>query len=390
MNILIRAVALLALLCYPAYSHERSSSDDGGFSISFGSISYKELGELNGGVLTIKDRVNLQNKQCVIPEGITLCFKGGLIQNGTLVGNMTKLKTCGVCFNRVKILGTWNVPCIKSSFFYDLSYENALKDVVALSNPNIKNRISIDEGNYLVAAYKNADICIPINSNTEFILNGTINLLPNEYTNYYIIQATGSNIKIKGKGTIVGDKFSHTGKTGEWGMGINLHQAHHVSISDLTIKDCWGDCIYVGGNSSDVTITNCHLDNGRRQGISITSANGVKIKDCTITNVYGTAPEYAIDVEPNKGETTDNIIINDVTVNNCRGGFLAYGKAPKAKIGDIEIKRCSISGTRKTPIELSRCASAKVEKCTITDWNQKKAIHHEEIGVAKIKKIIVK
>lgn len=342
-------------------------------------VSCRVLGQPNGGVITLKDTIDLENRKCILPERTMLVIKNGLIKNGTLVGNRTKLKSRSACFERVRILGSWNVPEISSALFRDLSYDNALKDVVALADSMVKNKIIIERGNYQVTAYQNGEVCIPLLSNTDFVLNGTIKLTSNDHRNYYIIQAKGSNITIKGNGTIAGDKHTHTGDSGEWGMGINLNHAHNVLIKGVTIKDCWGDCIYVGSESSDVRIENCLLDNGRRQGISITSADGVIIRNCTITNVGGTAPEYAIDVEPNKGEIVDNVQINNLTIARCRGGILAWGKAPGARIGSIEIKSCDISGTSKMPISIIKCSFAKVEKCITRGFSWKEDINIVEV-----------
>lgn len=348
-------------------------------------VSNRILGDPKKGVYVINDTIDLGNRKCTVPDGVVLHFKGGAIKNGTLEGNKTKLKCTQGCFHRVRILGSWDIGTIKSSYFSDLSYDNALKDVVALSDSTVKNKIIIDKGEYYVTAYKNGDICIPVYSNTELVLNGTIRLTPNGYTNYYIIQAEGENIIIKGKGTVIGDKHTHTGQKGEWGMGINLSRAHHVTINGLTVKDCWGDCIYVGGESSDVRIENCLLDHGRRQGISITSADGVTIKNCTITNVGGTAPEYAIDVEPNKDETIDNVSIRNVKVSGCRGGILAWGGAPNAHIGNLEIRDCTISKTSKLPISIIKCTSAKVENCITKGFSWKKDINVVETGTVVLK-----
>lgn len=353
--------------------------------VAVDTVSNRILGDPKKGVYVINDTIDLGNRKCTVPDGVVLHFKGGAIKNGTLEGNKTKLKCTQGCFHRVRILGSWDIGTIKSSYFSDLSYDNALKDVVALSDSTVKNKIIIDKGEYYVTAYKNGDICIPVYSNTELVLNGTIRLTPNGYTNYCIIQAEGKNIIIKGKGTIVGDKHTHTGQKGEWGMGINLDRAHHVTINGLTVKDCWGDCIYVGGESSDVRIENCLLDHGRRQGISITSADGVTIKNCTITNVGGTAPEYAIDVEPNKDETIDNVSIRNVKVSGCRGGILAWGGAPNAHIGNLEIRDCTISKTSKLPISIIKCTSAKVENCITKGFSWKKDINVVETGTVVLK-----
>lgn len=373
-------VSLLCFLCSCKQAHSGVQARP--LPIAIDTISYKELGQLRGGCLTVRDTIDFDNRRCNLPDGLTLNFKGGILKNGTLVGSNTRLKSKGVCLDRVRILGSWNVPVITTALFRDLSYDNALKDVVALSDSTIKNKIIIEPGDYIVTAYKNGDICIPINGNTDFILKGTIRLTPNDYRNYYIVQAQGKHITIRGNGTIIGDKHTHTGDSGEWGMGINLDHAHHVLIKGLTVKECWGDCIYVGSESTDVRIEDCLLDHGRRQGISITSADGVRIKNCTITNVGGTAPEYGIDVEPNKGETVDNVTIEEVKVKDCRGGFLVYGKAPNAHVGKVVINNCCIEGARKIPISIIKCLSARVEKCVTRGFSWREDINMVEVGSA--------
>lgn len=348
-------------------------------------VSFDVIGDKDFGVVVIKDTIDLKNRLCIIPSGITLSFKGGIIKNGALVGNMTKLKSSQPCFDCVRILGTWNVPIVKSTYFRDLSYDNALKDVVAMANPKVKNTVIIDEGVYHVTAMENSDACIPLCSNTDVILYGKIILTPNAYTNYYIIKIQGDNINLRGNATLEGDKHTHLGKVGEWGMGINIDHSNNVTVSGLTIKDCWGDCIYVGGKSGDVSIEKCSLDHGRRQGISITSAKRVTIKDCSISNVAGTLPEYAIDIEPNKGNNIDKVVIANVTVSNCKGGFCAYGTAKESRIGRIVIKGCYVSSQEKMTIAMEECEDVLIEKNTLIRKNDHRVMACEHIG-----KIIIK
>ncbi len=380
--------SLLLLLCSCNHAHLGVKAQP--LPVAIDTVSHVVLGKLKKGDLTIKDTIDLENRKCVLPKGITLNFKGGLVKNGTLEGNNTKLRSSGVCFDRVRILGTWNVPVIKSSLFGDLTYDNALKDVVALASSSVNNRVYIEKGIYQVSAYYNDDVCIPIGDYTELILDGDVWLTPNDYRNSNIIRVTGNNIKIRGKGTISGDKHTHKGNSGEWGMGIDVEDGHDVLIYGLTIKNCWGDCIYVGSKSTDVKIQKCKLDHGRRQGISITSANGVKIKNCIITNVGGTNPEYAIDVEPNKGEMVDNVVIESVKVDKCKGGFLVYGKAINAKVGKVTIKKSSLTNIPKMPISLQKCDTAIVDNIIIEGCKRENPIHRENITTSKIRRLTIK
>jgi hypothetical protein len=357
----IKCIYIAVLLLIISSCRGKAVVKAGDHPIAVGSVSAEVLGKIERDAIIVSDTVDLKNRVCYIPQGITLVFNKGIIKNGTLIGNKTKIKNRSACFQHVRISGTWNVPVINTDLFTDLSYNNALKDVIALSSPKIKNKITIGNGNYYVTAYKDGEACLKINSNTELVVNGNILLIPNDLKKCHIINVSGNNIKISGNGMIKGDKHTHTGKSGEWGMGINLSKAHHIKLYGLNISDCWGDCIYVGNESTDIEICNCKLDNGRRQGISITSADTVYIKDCVISNVYGTAPEYAIDIEPNKGQTVSNVRIKGVTVNNCIGGIYLCGVASNAEIENVIIRHCKIIGVSKTPIMLQKCNNTLVE-----------------------------
>ena len=305
-----------------------------------------------------------------MPKDITLCAKGGMLRNGIVVGNGTKIQGKDKLFDKVIIKGSWNVPDISTKLFVDLKKENALRNVMALANPKVQNRIVIEKGIYKVDAKEEDSTCLSVGSNAELVINGTIQLAPNNLKSCNIIEVKGKNIKISGKGTLIGDKHTHTGKGGEWGMGIRLHHAIDVSVSGLTIKDCWGDCIYVGGQSKNVLIEKCKLDHGRRQGISVTKANGVKIIHCSITNVGGTAPQHAIDIEPNRPDSVDNILIEDVIVKDCEGGFLVTRGKPNegAKtpwIGSVTIRNCQVSSKSRRPISMKRCEEVRIEGCNL-------------------------
>ena len=347
----------------------------------------QELGTIRNKSIIISKDVDLHGATKYLPKDFILEFKGGRIKNGTLIGNQTKIKYSRKIFDHVNIRGTWNVPIISTSMFVNLSCENALKDVFALANNEIQNTITIENGRYLVSAQKNADFCLSVLGNTTLILNGTIKLKPNAFSRCDIIRVKGKNIKIKGNGSIIGDKHTHLGKTGEWGMGIRLKGAINATVSDLTIKDCWGDCIYVGGNSRNVIIERCCLDHGRRQGISVTKANGVTIRNCIIENVSGTNPQYAIDIEPNRQDSVDNILIENVIVKDCEGGFLVTRGTPNdgAKtpwIGNVTIRNCHVSCKSKRPVRIKRCEEVKIENCFLYAHKSRTVISVIETGKA--------
>ena len=340
-------------------------------------VPYTKLGKADNKTIVISKDVDLCGSVCIIPPEVTLHCQGGVIKNGIIIGQNTKIKQRGPVFNKVTIKGTWIVPSISTEMFVDLDYDNALKDVVALSNSNIHNRIIVDVGKYYVSVGKDAETCILLGSNTEFVLNGDIILAPNKYKSYYIIQAKGDNIYISGKGSIIGDKHTHTGNEGEWGMGVFLRGANYSSIKDITIKDCWGDCVYIGGNSKNVLIDNCIIDNGRRQGISIVKADSVTIRNCKISNVSGTNPQYEILLEPNPNCIVDHVAIENVEVKDCIGGIAStrLKNEQSRRIGLVQIRNCNVSGLKKNPLRMTGCESVFIENCIVNATNSHSAIY---------------
>lgn len=349
-------------------------------------IKPQEIGLKIGETMVISQDVDLQGKRCIIPPDVTLVFKGGKFKNGELYGQNTKIEYSDIVFDKVLLSGSWICPVIKSSMFADLSYSNSLKDVLALVNPNLQNKVIINEGKYILVALKPTDSCLPVLGNTELIINGTIELKPNEFGKYYMIHVMGDNVIIRGKGELIGDRPKHQGKDGQWGFGIYVNKAHHVKICDLSIRDCWGDCIYIGGKSTDVVINNCKLSYGRRQGISITSAGDVVIKNCHISKVAGTAPEYGIDVEPNQNDTVCYVKIRNVVIEDCVGGIMAYGNAEGAVISNVDIRNCTMFASKKIPLRFIGCQKAKAINCHLTGSANLESVLCKDVEKAIVKR----
>lgn len=241
----------------------------------------------------------------------------------------------------------------------------------------------IPQGNYLLRVKKMSGTCLIIGDNMELVIDGTLQLAPNDFKSCDVIRVVGRNVKIHGKGSIIGDRYEHTGNEGEWGMGIRLKGSDNVTISGFTIADCWGDCIYIGGGSKNTMISDCLLRGSRRQGISITRADSVTISHCRIADISGTNPQYAIDIEPNEGCVVDNVLIQNVSVTGCEGGFraIAYKKEKRnVRIGRVEIRNCSVMAKSRKTIQFVGCEQAVVSNCFIETRKGEKPIVTRKVG----------
>ena len=232
--------------------------------------------------------------------------------------------------------------------------------MIALTDSNVQNKVIIGKGDYLFSLNKSDQTGIIVGSNTKLIINGNLKLKRNDLRNYDIVRVTGTDISISGNGTIIGDLSTHIDNGGEWGMGIYLKGAIDVSISGISVKNCWGDCIYIGGNSQNVVVENCSLAYGRRQGVSITFGSNIKLRDLRISNVGGTNPQYGIDIEPNADGKVEDVFISNVSIEDCKGGILVYGGAKGAHVGKVVIEDCKIYNSSKVPINVKKCETVQI------------------------------
>lgn len=291
-------------------------------------ILYQNMINKSNTIYEIRYDFDLDGEELTIPEGCVLDFRGGNFSNGAIIGNMTHIiYEQKFIFDKIVISGSWNIPIINSYIFKDINEDDVIKNLFLLSHKDVQNTIIVETNVNCYVSIDESDInALKCNSNTNLIINGKINLKPTSLSNYCIISLNDcTNVKITGDGIINGDVNEHTGTTGEWGMGINILNSNNIEVNGLSIKNCWGDCVYIGNNSYNIVIQNCKLKRARRQGISITYGYNIEIYNCEICDIYGTAPEFAIDIEPNENEYAHHINIKNIIVYNCFGGIYCNG-----------------------------------------------------------------
>lgn len=323
----------------------------------------------------ILDRtIDLGGEAWQLPEGVTIVCRGGIFRNGTLAGSNTSIKGDGALFDHVRIKGSWNVPHISTTLFHNLSYDNALRDVMALASPDMQNTVTIAEGRYTFALKEGDDIGINIPDSTRLVLDGTLTMKPCNLPYYDIISVEGENIHITGNGSIVGDKAWHTGTDGEWGMGVRIKEARDCLLSGITISECWGDGICISRQSKDITVRDCNISKCRRQGITVGAADNVLIEDLHIANIAGTKPEYAIDVEPNKKQSANNVVVRRVIATNCQGAFKATVNKGSS-VTNIVFESCKAVNTGKWPVfKITDCENVVVRSCQVVGSDSKYTI----------------
>lgn len=204
--------------------------------------------------------------------------------------------------------------------------------------------VSVPKGTYLV----NALVSVRLRSDMTLALapGAVLKAIPNSSAHSAILLvAKAERVTITG-GTLLGERAGHTGQGGEWGHGLSLAQARQVVVAGVTARECWGDGFYVS-SSHEVTFCGVVADHNRRQGMSITSGKGIVVRDSTFRNTAGTLPEDGLDIEPNAGDTVDNVLITGCTFVDNAGYGLEIG-VPQSHTGRAWISHVVVDGNTST------------------------------------------
>lgn len=302
-------------------------------------------------IILIDSIMDLKGKTYVLPHNKILHFKGGKIRNGVVVGDNTVIEGEPI-FEDVIILGEWNVPEISTDFFRSSNESQVIVNAFSMTSQFIQNSVCIEKGAYNVSI--DQKYLAKVKDSTEVILNGDIILEPNNLERCYIFYIDScSNVIFNGNGSIVGDRLQHCDTRGEWGMGIYLTHSKDITINGIDISNCWGDCITISGNTSNVRIINCTLHDSRRQGVSICDGANITIDHCLIYNIGGTCPGHGIDIEPDPNNHVNNVVIANTTIYDCWGGVLSHGGSQEATVSNIWIMNsCIYNITKYQPINI--------------------------------------
>jgi len=199
-------------------------------------------------------------------------------------------------------------------------------------------------------------------------------------------------------GTIAGNRdHNQIQDEEEGGIGLKVLGSSQVFIQGVTAKDCWEDGFYVGEGARDVTLCQCLSDNNRRQGLSVTSADGLLVSACGFRNTTGFMEKGSfacgsgIDLEPNEGQTVSNVTITGCDISGNAGVGLGIGppvshtgrafvtqvvvdgntvndNAAKTGVGGIEVS--NTSGHQITGNTLSHNVGNGIYLCFHADNNQ--------------------
>ena len=306
-----------------------------------------------------------------LPANVTIDYEGGSIINGTL--NFDEGSTFDSEILNSTLTITGSNPIVKDPVFnFDVNrwdiVQGVVSDDIATRNRELLEgyfeqikamgvtTFKIDE----MDAYFKYDDTTPklrvdeaaMNVPSDFHLimtdNTHLRLQPNNNKLGCLLAVfKADNVIIEG-GNLHGDRDEHDysdGKNHEWGHTMRISASKNVTIKNMNIMDATGDGIVVYAfrhafspdyiYSENVLITNNKIIRARRNGISITDGKNIVIENNEIVDTGvstgksdGTAPMWAIDIEPIWGggikyEIVENVIIrNNIERGSEKGGFI--------------------------------------------------------------------
>lgn len=237
--------------------------------------------------------------------------------------------------------------------------------------------VAVPDGTYLVHPLKS----IVLTSNLTLSLSpgAVLKAIPvPDAVSAVVVVKDAANVTIAG-GTILGERPNHPGTTGEWGMGIDIRGGTDVTVDGVTVRDCWGDGIYIGvgaaGESRRVTIRGCRCLDNRRQGLSMTGCLSAVVENSEFSGTSGTQPQSGIDLEPNIPYAVRDVVIRDcVAARNAGWGIVLSGAAVSGIT--IERNRC-VENASFGGIALLQASNCTV-RSNIVEWNSKVGIQLDQ------------
>jgi parallel beta-helix repeat protein len=254
-------------------------------------------------------------------------------------------------------------------------------------------KVYVPDGTYMI----NVDVSLQLHSNQTLAMSdgAVLKAIASAKDCHSLINIeNASNVVVSG-GSIVGERYRHLGSSGQRGMGIQIvYKSSNVTVKNVRISDFWGDGIYVGSPTGaadmavrNITIENVVSHNNRRQGLSITDASNVTVKNSVFSNTNGTNPGVGIDIEPNEDQIAEDIeIINTQCTGNASSGIVISGYCET--IREVSIINCVCSGNGSNGIYAYNASGIAVEGTELSHNRYGLQIERDVTGVL-LKKLSV-
>lgn len=304
--------------------------------------------------------MDLEGRTVNIPDGVTVVNEGGSIINGTL--NFTNNTTIdSALLNNTITLGN-GTPILKDNVFefaperWGIVEGEVAEDIAQRNKEILQGTIDLAKSigvNVFVIGRMDAFFRVGLRHGGQKGLSEDAIHLPSDFElrmgddTFLRVQSTNfpwgvllstfevQNVVVSG-GNLIGDRFTHdysdfidgdgiSRRSHEWPGLIITAGSENITFDGITMRNSTGDGFIAGAAAHrtipgtrfnrNITLQNCILDANRRNNISLTDGEDIKILNNEITNagsgesrrnadgspIYdsnGVEPKYGLDVEP--------------------------------------------------------------------------------------------
>ena len=216
------------------------------------------------------------------------------------------------------------------------SIQSAIDNSYKVYFPKGEYRITMDSSRYHRHNFQNVCYGLKIENNDLYFEDCVIKMDGHNSPYYFMLFLyNAKNTYIHGKVTLIGDRTTNTGgDTRGEGHVIAVMHGHNITIDGVTVKDAWGDGIWLMNDGyiddvltpfpKNVNINNVLCDHNRRNGLAICCGENVSVTNSEFDNSTETLPKLGIDVEANgDGYSVKNITICNVKSYGCTSGGFA-------------------------------------------------------------------
>jgi hypothetical protein len=165
------------------------------------------------------------------------------------------------------------------------------------------------------------------------------------------------NLTIRGYGATLRmwrEEYAGSGYTpSEWRHCLYFRGATNVTILGLRAERSGGDGMAFGPTYDEerrpcrsILVRDCVCDQNYRQGMSVSTVDGMRIANCVFSNTDGTRPKAGLDLEPdNSRDLLANIVVEDCVAEGNRGsGFAVQLSRLTAESRPVSVlfERCQV------------------------------------------------
>lgn len=318
-------------------------------------------------IYEIRYDFDLNGAEITIPEGCVLDFQGGSLNNGSIVGNSTKIKANPIKIfeNDIDLNGSYDIYEAYPEWFGAVG-DGVADDTIAIQKAIKMGRyIKFTKSEYSIDTAKGESfgngaypVALRVDSNKIIDLNGcTLKMAKASKVSYYVFFIQGDNIEIK-NGKIIGDidlwDIKDTKTNGSligvrslnsYGRGYNSLKFHNLYLSKAYVTG-----IIITGDAypnENVMIYDNVVEECGREGIFVENAKNVVINNNIVRKCSKQSTKSGIGCEPfYDGHLIENLFItNNTLIDNGWHGVYIYINGSVVGAKNIVVNNNLIEGS---------------------------------------------